>query len=59
MIGDDCILYASDLPHAHRVFNAIKIFRERKDIKESTKTKILEENGPRFFWILVKSRCGL
>jgi len=49
VIGDDCIVYASDLPHAHRVFDAIKIFRERKDVKESTKKKILEENGPRFF----------
>jgi predicted TIM-barrel fold metal-dependent hydrolase len=49
VIGDDCILYASDLPHAHRVFDAIKIFGERKDIKEKTKAKILSENGPRFF----------
>jgi len=49
VIGDDCILYASDLPHAHRVFDAIQLFQERKDIKEKTKAKILSENGPRFF----------
>jgi predicted TIM-barrel fold metal-dependent hydrolase len=49
VIGDDCIVYASDLPHAHRVFDAIKIFRVRGDIDDKTKAKILEQNGPRFF----------
>ena len=48
VIGDDCILYSSDLPHAHRVFDAIKLFHGRRDIKESTKEKILS-NGMRFF----------
>jgi hypothetical protein len=33
---------------AHRVFDAIKLFHDRKDIKESTKAKILA-NGTRFF----------
>ena len=47
-IGDDCIVYSSDLPHAHRVFDAIKLFRGRQDIPEATKAKILS-NGERFF----------
>jgi predicted TIM-barrel fold metal-dependent hydrolase len=47
-IGDDCILYSSDLPHAHRVFDAIALFRDRRDIAEGTKAKILA-NGARFF----------
>ena len=47
-IGDHSILYSSDLPHAHRVFDAIKLFRERRDVKEETKAKILA-NGERFF----------
>lgn len=47
-IGDECILYSSDLPHAHRVFDAIKLFRGRGDVKESTKARILS-NGARFF----------
>jgi len=47
-IGDDCILYSSDLPHAHRVFDAIALFRARKDVPEATKAKILA-NGARFF----------
>ena len=47
-IGDDCILYSSDLPHAHRVFDAIKLFHGRSDLRESTKAKILA-NGARFF----------
>jgi predicted TIM-barrel fold metal-dependent hydrolase len=48
-IGEDCILYASDLPHAHRVFSAVKLFRDRSDIPESTKEKILGKNGERLF----------
>jgi uncharacterized protein len=47
-IGDDCILYSSDLPHAHRVFDAIKLFHGRSDLRETTKAKILA-NGARFF----------
>jgi uncharacterized protein len=47
-IGNDCILYSSDLPHAHRVFDAIALFRGRKDVDEHTKAKILA-NGTTFF----------
>jgi hypothetical protein len=47
-IGDDCILYSSDLPHAHRVFDALELFRKRTDVAEATKRKILS-NGGRFF----------
>jgi hypothetical protein len=49
IIGEECILYASDLPHAHRVFDAVDLFRRRQDIPEQTKHKILGENGRRFF----------
>jgi Predicted metal-dependent hydrolase of the TIM-barrel fold len=48
VIGDDCILYSSDLPHAHRVFDAIRLFRDRNDVAEPVKAKILG-NGARFF----------
>jgi hypothetical protein len=48
VIGDDCILYSSDLPHAHRVFGALKVFGKRSDVPEKTKSKILA-NGARFF----------
>jgi len=47
-IGDECILYSSDLPHAHRVFDAIALFHARNDVPEGTKRKILG-NGARFF----------
>lgn len=47
-IGDDCIVYSSDLPHAHRVFDALELFRKRSDVAEATKRKILS-NGGRFF----------
>jgi predicted TIM-barrel fold metal-dependent hydrolase len=47
-IGDDCIVYSSDLPHAHRVFDALELFRKRTDVAEATKRKILS-NGGRFF----------
>ncbi len=48
VIGDDCILYSSDLPHAHRVFDALKVFAKRDDIEQRSKAKILA-NGARFF----------
>jgi len=48
-IGDRCILYASDIPHAHRVFDAVTLFRGRTDIGESTKERILGKNGECFF----------
>ena len=48
-IGDECILYASDIPHAHRVFDAVSLFRKRTDIAESAKERILGKNGVRFF----------
>jgi predicted TIM-barrel fold metal-dependent hydrolase len=47
-IGDDCILYSSDLPHAHRVFDALKVFDARSDVPAETKRKILS-NGRKFF----------
>lgn len=47
--GDDCLMYASDLPHAHRVLGAIKLFRGRSDISAVSKEKILGPNGQRFF----------
>lgn len=48
-IGDDCIVYASDLPHAHRVFSAVDLFRDRNDVPAALKDKILGANGQRFY----------
>lgn len=48
-IGNDCILYASDLPHSHRVFDAVETFRRREDIDAETKQKILCDNGLKFY----------
>jgi len=48
-IGEDCIVYASDLPHAHRVFNAVELFRQRSDVPPKLKEKILGVNGRRFY----------
>ncbi|MSQ28287.1 MAG: amidohydrolase [Dehalococcoidia bacterium] len=47
--GDECLMYASDLPHAHRVLGAIDLFRGRRDVPEVAKEKILGPNGHRFF----------
>ena len=47
--GDDCLMYSSDLPHAHRVVGAIDLFRGRRDVPEISKEKILGPNGQRFF----------
>jgi len=48
-IGEDCIVYASDLPHAHRVFNAVELFHQRSDVPAKLKEKILGVNGQRFY----------
>lgn len=48
-MGDDCLMYASDLPHGHRVVNAIGLFHSRNDVAEVSKEKILGPNGQRFF----------
>lgn len=49
-IGDDKILFASDYPHWDGMFPFVtKTIRERKDISDQAKDRILGENAKRFY----------
>ncbi len=51
-LGDDFILYASDYPHWDSEFpESSKAMRERSDISEASRNKILFENAQRFYSI--------
>ncbi len=54
--GDECWLYASDIPHAHRMYKAGDYFwNERKDVPEASKRKMLVDNTARFYGLQVPS----
>jgi predicted TIM-barrel fold metal-dependent hydrolase len=49
VIGDDIILFGSDYPHTDSKFpNSVRWVRERADISDDSKQKILTRNGARF-----------
>jgi predicted TIM-barrel fold metal-dependent hydrolase len=49
LLGEDQILYSSDLPHGEGRHNAAKEILARNDISEAQKQKILYHNAVRFF----------
>ena len=49
LIGEDHILFGSDMPHGDREPFTARELRKRADIAASAKRKILEENAPRFY----------
>jgi predicted TIM-barrel fold metal-dependent hydrolase len=48
-VGEEHLLYASDYPHEPDLAEAIRDFEARKDLRDSTKRKILSDNGKRFY----------
>ena len=49
LIGEEFLLFGSDYPHSDSKFpNSVKWMRERSDIAETARRKILSENGMRF-----------
>ena len=49
-VGDDLILYSSDYPHTDSKFpESVRAVRERDDISEESKVKVLGENAARFY----------
>jgi len=51
MIGDDKLIYASDIPHGDREWDSVVELAERSDVPESAKPKLLVENGRRYYGI--------
>lgn len=49
LLGEDQILYSSDLPHGEGRHNAAKEILARRDLSETQKRKILYGNAVRFF----------
>jgi uncharacterized protein len=49
-LGSDALLFASDYPHSDSKFPyAVKSLRERDDVDESVKTKVLGANAQRYY----------
>jgi predicted TIM-barrel fold metal-dependent hydrolase len=57
--GDECWLYASDIPHRDRLFDNSHVLQERTDIGEETKRKLLIDNTARFYGLDVETRQPL
>jgi predicted TIM-barrel fold metal-dependent hydrolase len=49
LIGEDHILFASDIPHSDRMVGSVGYLRDRSDIAESAKRKILSDNPVRLY----------
>jgi len=49
LIGEDHLLYASDMPHGDRTPHNAKQFWDRNDLSEAVKAKILSANSLRFY----------
>jgi hypothetical protein len=48
-LGDGCVIYASDIPHADREPFSVRALRARADLAEAAKQKILWENPRRLY----------
>jgi uncharacterized protein len=49
LLGEDQMLYSSDLPHGEGRHNAAQEILERKDLTDTQKRKILYDNAVKFF----------
>ena len=50
VVGSDTIMFSSDYPHADGLFpDSVRTIKDRQDISEGLKRKILGENAARFF----------
>ena len=49
LVGEDQILYSSDLPHGEGRHNAAREILERQDLSDTQKRKILYDNAVKFF----------
>ena len=51
--GNEFLLFASDIPHGHRVADPVGKMQARTDLSEETKRKILVDNTARFYGLPV------
>jgi hypothetical protein len=51
LVGEDQVIFGSDMPHGDRERCAARILQERKDISEPAKVSILETNPARLYGI--------
>lgn len=49
ILGEDSILFASDMPHNDRTPHAAEVLKKRSDISETQKRKILWDNARRYY----------
>jgi len=54
--GPDIWLYASDIPHAHRILNATAHIAARADLSEEVRRKLLVDNTARFYGMPIPSQ---
>jgi predicted TIM-barrel fold metal-dependent hydrolase len=54
--GDECWLYGSDIPHGDRLYGAVDVFLQRKDISEESKRKLFVDNTARFYGLDVSNK---
>ncbi len=57
--GTDCWVYASDIPHAHRVPDSPKFIMDRTDLTEQQKHRILFEGSVRLYGLDVPAGVGI
>ena len=49
LVGDERFMYASDIPHSDREFDAAGDLMRRDDVSDSAKRKLLADNAVRFY----------
>jgi uncharacterized protein len=59
-VGADTILFSSDYPHTDGSFpNSVRMIRERQDLSDEVKRKILGENAGRFYGLAQAEPTGM
>ncbi len=49
LVGDEQIVFGSDMPHGDRERFAAKMLQDRQDLSENAKKSILQANPARFY----------
>jgi predicted TIM-barrel fold metal-dependent hydrolase len=49
LVGDSRFIYASDIPHGDREWDSVTMLRDRADLDDQAKQRLLVDNGLRFY----------